>query len=166
MNGPLAVVGYMGSGKSTVGRLVAGELGWQFVDLDVEIAVREKRPIPQIFRESGEKYFRDLESRGLAWALGGPSRLVVACGGGAVLHPENRRRLKEVATVFLEENLGVLYARTRGADRPLRGGSRESFERRYEERLPLYLEVARLRVRANGRTPEELAEEIVRWMKG
>jgi len=165
LKGPLAIIGYMGSGKSTVGRILARRLGWEFVDLDTELAVREKRPIPQIFRESGEGYFRDLESRGLAWALRTEER-VVACGGGVVLREENRRLLSAVSTVFLEEDLGVLYARTRGDSRPLRGTSREEFERRYAEREALYAESCGLRVLVDGRTPEEVAEEVLRWMKG
>jgi shikimate kinase len=160
--GPLAIVGYMGSGKTTVGRILARTLGWELVDLDRAIAKEHGRGIPEIFEQSGEQFFRDLEHRALVAALG-PGR-VVACGGGVVVRPENRDLLGNVKTVFLREDLGVLYGRTRGATRPLRAASREEFERRYAERLPLYEEVADLEVTARGRPPEEVAQEIARWI--
>ncbi len=162
----MTIVGYMGSGKTTVGRILAGELGGEFVDLDHAIARDTGRGIPEIFEHCGEEGFRDLEHRALVAALDGTSGRVVSCGGGIVLRPENRERLKGSTTVFLREDLGVLYGRTRGAGRPLRATSREEFERRYAERLPLYEEVADLEVAVGGRPPREVAEEIVRWVQG
>jgi shikimate kinase len=163
---PLAIVGYMGSGKTTVGRLVARRLRREFVDLDAEVSRRAGRSIPEIFEQYGEDRFRDLEQQELARAFEGTSERVVACGGGVILRPENRERLKGAATVFLEEDLDVLYARTRGRDRPLRASSSEEFRSRYAERLPLYLEVADLRVAVDGRPQREVAEEIARWSNG
>jgi shikimate kinase len=163
---PLAIVGYMGSGKTTVGRLVARRLRREFVDLDAEVARRAGRSIPQIFDEGGEELFRDLEERELSRALEGASGRVIACGGGVVLRPANRERLKGAATVFLEEDLDVLYGRTRGKDRPLRASSGEEFRSRYAKRLPLYLEVADRRVAVDGRPQREVAEEIARWLSG
>lgn len=154
----------MGSGKSTVGRLVAQSLGWQFVDLDHDIVQAARRSIPEIFEERGERHFRDLEQKVLAAALDGSEERVIACGGGIILREENRERLKRSATVFLEEDLDVLYRRTRGRDRPLRGTDREAFERRYAERLPLYVEVADLRLAVNGRPQRVVAGEILRWL--
>lgn len=162
----MVIVGYMGSGKTTVGRILAGELGGEFVDLDRAIVRDTGRRIPKIFARSGEEGFRDLEHRALVAALDGARERVIACGGGIVVRPENRERLKEVTTVFLREDLGVLYGRTRGAGRPLRAASREDFERRYAERLPLYEEVADLEVAVGGRPPREVAEEIARWLRG
>jgi shikimate kinase len=162
----VAIVGYMGSGKTTVGRSLARKLGWEFVDLDRAIAKEAGRGIPEIFEHSGEEHFRDLEHRALGAALDGGPRRVVACGGGIVVRPQNRERLKEVATVFLREDLGVLYSRTRGAGRPLRAASREEFERRYAERLPLYEEVADLAVTVGERPQQVVAEEIARWVLG
>lgn len=166
MRGPLAIVGYMGSGKSTVGSILARELSWKFVDLDEAIVAREGRSIPRIFEQSGEDYFREVESRELLCVLDGDANCVVACGGGVVLPPENRRRLERVPTVFLEEDIETLYARTRDPNRPLRSASREEFERRYSERLPYYLEVADLRVNVQGDTPAEIAKEIMSWSRG
>jgi shikimate kinase len=164
LDGPVAIVGYMGSGKSTVGRLLARELGWGYVDLDRTIAREAGRAIPEIFAERGEEYFRDLESRALLEALDGPSGRVVACGGGVVSRAENRERLRETVTVFLRERVGTMYARTRGAGRPLRAASMKEFRRRYEERLPRYLEVADLVVDVGGRRPKSVAREIELWL--
>jgi shikimate kinase len=164
--GSVAIVGYMGSGKSAIGRSLARRLGREFVDLDRNIVEETGRTIPEIFEHSGEEYFRNLEHRALLDALDGARERVIACGGGIVVRPQNRERLKRVPTVFLREDLGVLYGRTRGAGRPLRGASREDFERRYTERLPLYEEVADFEVTVRGRPPREVAEEIARWLPG
>ena len=166
MRGPVAIVGYMGSGKSTVGRLLARSLGWDFVDLDREVSRRAGRAIPEIFERCGEGHFRDLEHGALLAVLDSNRERVVACGGGIVERPENRERLAGVATVFLREDTGVLFGRTRGARRPLRGAGREEFERRYERRLPLYREVADFEVDVDGRPPRAVAGEIERWISG
>ena len=162
----MAIIGYMGSGKSTIGRLAARKLGWEFVDLDREIVRRTGCNIPEIFERSGERRFRELEHEALLGALGGPPDRVVACGGGVILRPENRGRLREVATVFLEEDTEILYERTRGENRPLRAARLDEFERRYAQRLPHYLEVADLRLAVQGRHKEQIAEEIIRWLSG
>ena len=159
----MAIVGYMGSGKSTVGHLVAESLRWRFVDLDEVVAERAGRSIPEIFESSGEPHFRNLERRELMHALDGPRESVVACGGGVVIDPRNRARLVEVATVFLWEDTDVLYRRTRGPGRPLRGASFEDFARRYAERLPYYLEVAALQIEPGNRPPRRVADEILEW---
>jgi shikimate kinase len=166
LGGNVAIVGYMGSGKSTLGRSLARKLGWEFVDLDRAVVKEAGRTIPEIFEHSGEEYFRDLEHRALLDALGGGPKRVIACGGGIVGRRENRERLAEVPTVFLQEDLGILYARTRNTGRPLRAASREDFEKRYAERLPFYEEVADLEVAVRGRPPQVVAEEVARWLLG
>ena len=160
----MAIVGYMGSGKSTVGRIVAEELGWEFVDLDAAVAERAGLSILEIFESSGEPHFRNLERLALLDALDGPPERVVACGGGVVIDPRNRARLQEVPTVFLWEDADVLYRRTRGPGRPLRGTSFEDFARRYAERLPYYLEVAALQLEPDNRSPRRVADEIIEWL--
>jgi shikimate kinase len=162
----LAIVGYMGSGKSTVGHIVAESLRWRFVDLDEAVAERAELPIPGIFESSGEPHFRNLERGELLNALGGPRESVVACGGGVIINPRNRARLVEVPTVFLWEDTDVLYRRTRGSGRPLKGTNFEDFARRYAERLPYYLEVATLQVEPGNRPARRVADEILEWFRG
>lgn len=158
-------MGYMGSGKSTVGRIVAEDLSWDFVDLDAVVAERAGLSIPEIFESSGEPRFRNLERLALLDALDGFSERVVACGGGVVINSRNRARLLEVPTVFLWEDADVLYRRTRGPGRPLRGASFEDFARRYAERLPYYLEVAALQLEPDNRPPRRIADEIIEWLR-
>lgn len=158
------MVGYMGSGKSTVGRVVAESLGWGFSDLDEVVAHWAGFSIPEIFELSGEPHFRNLEREALLDALDGPRENVIACGGGVVIDPRNRSRLLEVPTVFLWEDADVLYRRTRAPGRPLRGTSFDDFARRYAERLPYYLEVATLHMEPRGRPPHRVADEILEWL--
>ncbi len=162
----MAIVGYMGSGKSTVGHIVAESLRWRFVDLDEAVAERAGLPIPEIFESPGEPHFRNLERRELLNALGGPRESVVACGGGVIIDPRNRARLVEVPTVFLWEDTDALYRRTRGSGRPLRGTNFDDFARRYAERLPYYLEVAALQIEPGNRPPRRVADEILEWFRG
>ena len=161
MEGSVAIVGYMGSGKTTLGLLLARALSLEFVDLDRAIVKRAGKGIPEIFAEHGEKHFRDLEHEALLQALDRGMPSVVACGGGTVVRPDNRTLLRDVTTVFLREDTDVLYQRTRGTERPLRAASLEEFELRYAERLPLYREVADIEVEADGRPPAKVAEEVL-----
>jgi shikimate kinase len=155
----------MGSGKTTVGRVVAEELGWELVDLDRRVEERAGMAIPGIFEAYGEPRFRELEREALVAALSGPRERVIACGGGVVIDARNRELLQEAATVFLWEDADVLYRRTRGPNRPLRGTGFEDFARRYAERLPYYLEVASLQLEPGQRPPRRVADEILTWLE-
>ncbi len=157
----MAIVGYMGSGKTTLGRLIARATGREFVDLDRAITKRAGKEISAIFAEHGEGRFRDLEHEALREALDGETPCIIACGGGVVVRPENRALLHDVTTVFLREDIDVLYRRTRGPGRPLRAANKEEFEARYAERLPFYREVSDIEVEVDGRPPSRVMEEVL-----
>ena len=145
----------MGSGKTTVGRLVAERLGRRFLDSDQQVEARAGRTVRAIFEAEGETAFRRLESDALAEALADPEPVVVAAAGGVVLDPRNRRLLDEAATVvWLRAEAPVLAARVRSGDhRPLLAGNALAVLARMEaERGLLYAEVADHVVEA-GATP-------------
>lgn len=159
------LVGMPGSGKSTVGRELAGRYGVPFVDLDTEIERTAGMSVSEIFAERGEAGFRALEAQALVEAsTQDPS--VVACGGGVVLEPANRIALRNTGIcVFLDVPLDELRRRVRPAtDRPLIRAEGD-LERLLEARGPLYREFAAHVVDASG-PPGEVADAIVeelRW---
>jgi len=109
----LVLTGFMGAGKTTVGRLLAERLGWDFLDLDALIEARTGLAVPSIFAEHGERHFRKLESQALAAALG-RSNIVLALGGGTPEVLTNRLLLEQTpatATVFLDAPFSTLYDR-------------------------------------------------------
>ena len=165
------LVGFMGAGKSSVGRALGRRLNWTFEDLDDRIELREGRTVAEIFRESGEAGFRRAERAALRQVLEevrDGTASIIALGGGAFVQPGNAARLREagVPTVFLDAPVEDLWQRCQkqaselGAERPLLQ-SWERFSKLYRARLQSYLE-ASLRVETGGRSIEEVAEEIVR----
>jgi shikimate kinase len=157
----IALIGFMGSGKSAVGRELAALLRWDFTDLDALIEEGEGSTVAEIFAARGEGAFRSLESRYLA-GLAGRERLVLAAGGGTPVSPANSKFFARAATFFLSVSLPLALART-GADssRPLLARGREALQALYEERLPVYRSLGR-EIDTDGLAPGEVAEEIVR----
>lgn len=157
------LVGCMGAGKTTIGRHLARMLDLEFVDSDREIESRTGAAIPLIFEIEGEAGFRDREARVIA-DLSERSGIVLATGGGAVLRPENRARLKDRGfVVYLRAPLKQLYERTRrDRSRPLlqAGNPRQVLARLVSERDPLYREVADLIIDTEHRTVKSIATEI------
>jgi 3-dehydroquinate synthetase/shikimate kinase len=141
LNRHVVLVGFMGAGKSTLGAGVAARLGRRFLDLDVEIERQAGATVAELF-ERGESGFRETEERLAAWVLESPERIVVSLGGGAVLAPRTRELLREHAvTVLLDVPVDKSWDRVRGSGRPL-AQDVASFRQLYDERLPLYDEVA------------------------
>jgi shikimate kinase/3-dehydroquinate synthase len=137
----LALIGFMGAGKTTVGREVAARIGRPFVDTDEEVE-RRHGPITKLFAERGEAEFRALEEVVVAEALSATEPAVIALGGGAVLSEATRERLRMAAhVVHLLVDPSDAWSRAGGADRPL-ATDEKSFVRLFEERLPLYAECA------------------------
>ncbi len=139
----VALVGMMGSGKSSVGRRLAGRLGVAFRDADSEIELAAGCTIAEIFDRFGESAFRDGERKVIARLLAEPAH-VLATGGGAFIDPATRAHLKESAvTVWIKAPVEVLLARVQRRDnRPLlrSGDPRETLERLLAERTPIYAE--------------------------
>jgi shikimate kinase len=140
---PLVLIGLMGAGKSTIGRRLAKQIGWRFVDSDEEIEAAAGCSVADIFTIHGEPIFRDLEKRVIARLLG-EAPMVLATGGGAWIQPGVREIIKEHATsVWLRADLEVLTDRvSKRSHRPLleTGDKREILDKLMQERYPIYEE--------------------------
>ncbi|MDQ1618785.1 MAG: shikimate kinase [Actinomycetota bacterium] len=158
----LVLVGPPGSGKSTAARLVAGRLGTSWRDTDVDVEQQAGSSISDIFVDHGEERFRELEAAAVRAALAEHDG-VLAVGGGAVLDDTTRASLAGRAVVFLDVTIKDAAQRIGfNRDRPLLlGNPRAQWIRLMEERRPLYEAVATLVVDTDGKTPDEVADEIV-----
>ena len=155
----IAVVGFAGAGKTTVGRLLASRLAVPFLDSDHVIEARAGRPVPEIFAADGEPAFRALEQEVIADLLGGPDA-VLALGGGAAEAAPTRKLLTAVPVAYLRVSYAEALARAgQGGNRPLL--ARPGLAGVYERRLATYAEVATLIVDVDGRPPEDIAADIL-----
>ena len=166
MTGDLYLVGYRGTGKTTVGRLLADALGRPFVDLDERIETDAGRSIAAIFADEGEAGFRDRETAALQAAVGAYS--IIATGGGVVLREGNRRLLKSTGfVVWLQALAEILWERIRAdtltaARRPnLTSGGLGEIVELLAVRERFYREVADAVVDAGGASPEAVADAIL-----
>ncbi|GAB4458073.1 MAG: shikimate kinase [Armatimonadaceae bacterium] len=164
----IALIGFMGSGKTTVGNLLAQQLGWAFVDTDALIESRAGRPIPDLFREEGEASFRDREAAVIRDVCEARQQ-VIATGGGAVLRPENVAALREAAwVVWLTARADVVLNRTGNdaATRPIlaqgQGDPLTHILRLLGERGPCYRIAADLIVDTSDRPAAAIADEVLR----
>jgi shikimate kinase len=166
----LILTGFMGSGKSTVGPILAEHLGWTFLDLDHEIERREHRTVPQIFAESGEPHFRQLESATLADIIQRPNT-VLALGGGAPETPTNRELIAaapDTAILYLAAPLDHLLARCNAAStttspatvRPLLADPAAAAQR-FQTRHPLYETLSTHTIDTTHQTPTKTAQAIL-----
>jgi shikimate kinase len=161
---PVAFVGLMASGKTSLGRRVAAALGVPFVDCDHEIEAREGRTVAEIFAAEGEAAFRAIEERVIADLVAGPGIRVVATGGGAVLSPATRARLRRSTTVvWLRASPALLASRVHpDGSRPLLvDDPRATLERLAHERGPLYGEVAHHVIDVDGGDRRVLLREVL-----
>jgi shikimate kinase len=162
MNPVCVFVGMMGAGKTTVGQLVAARLGVPFHDVDAGIEASAGKPIPEIFIDDGEEHFRALEQAAVADALSGFDG-VLAVGGGAILADETRKRFAGHTVVYLSVEVADAIKRVGlGAGRPMLAmNPRATLRHLLDQRRPMYEEVATVIVRTDGRTPDEVADEVV-----
>ena len=168
----IVLTGFMGSGKSTIGRILAHRLGWRFIDLDNLIEQRDGRAVARIFAESGEVAFRAMETKALTPLLREP-RLVIALGGGALETPANRQALTEASltcTVLLTASFEILYGRCQqqivaAADsphpvRPLLG-DREAAAARLAHREANYQQTANVVLDTTSQQPAESVDALL-----
>ena len=151
----IVLIGMPGSGKSTIGKILADSLNMNFVDTDEVIVKDEGKPIPEIFSELGEEKFRDMESAAVL-EVAGLQHTVIATGGGAVLREKNVRLLRQNGRIyFIDRELSSIVATS---DRPL-SSNREALEKRYNERYDVYLKSADVHLKI-GDNASENAQKI------
>lgn len=156
----IVLIGMPGSGKTTVGKIVAETLGREFCDTDVEF-VKENGTIADFFKANGERAFRDKESEIIS-IVGAKNGLVIATGGGAILKSENVKHLRQNGLViFLNRDVEKIVPTS---DRPL-GSDREAIQKRYDERYPIYCSSADIKIDSN-RDVDTVANDVIKVFNG
>jgi shikimate kinase len=159
----IVLTGFMGSGKSTIGPLVAGRLGWSFLDVDDVIEAEAGATIAELFARHGEAPFRDREHATITRLAAGDA-LVLALGGGAIEHPATRSLLLNTPgtlLVHLEVELATTLTRCRGTEhtRPILA-DQANLASRYQHRLPLY-RTAHVSIPVDSLTPRQVVDAIL-----
>ncbi len=169
----LFLIGYRGSGKTTIGRAMAARLGCDWVDSDAEIECAAGRTIPEIFASGGESEFRERERQTIAGlierARAGHGDIVVSLGGGAVLIPEVCSIMRASGRcVWLQSDAETLIGRLRHAPRPALTDLTldEEVRRMLEQRNPVYAGCADYEIDTGLLTPEQTVEQIAHWLAG
>ena len=165
----IALIGFMGTGKTVAGKVLAGKLDKEFIELDSLIERKAGKTIPEIFRQEGEVAFRELEIEAVK-EVAGRRNMVIACGGGVVLNKINIDRLrKECLIVYLTASPDVILQRTADSirERPLLNvGDRALAVRELlESRKPFYEQAADIKVDTSERDIDSIAEQIIRQVK-
>lgn len=160
----IILIGFMGSGKTTVGMQLAEAMELPFIDMDSEITKREGMAVTEIFAAHGEGYFRDLETQLLKELSSGSEPMVISAGGGMPVQPQNHSFLKQMGTVILlETSTDVLVKRLEGdTTRPvLMGGDlRERILELQQKRAPVYEQVSDAAVNTDRKTIAQVVQEI------
>lgn len=164
MKGHIYLIGFMGTGKSTVSKALKKKLGWKEIDVDAMIVREQKMPISDIFAAHGEEHFRDIETEAME-RIGTMEASIVSCGGGAVLRSQNVENMKKSGTiVLLTATARTVYQRVKGSkDRPILNGhmNAEYIEQLMEKRRDVYERACDLSVSTDGKTPDQIAGEII-----
>ena len=163
-NRPVYLCGFMGCGKSRIGREFAKRSGMTFADLDRYIVEHEGMKIPEIFEKYGESRFRDLESE-LILTIGKEGNTIVSCGGGVVVRPENIEYMKKNGRVFyLKTSPETVYNRVKDStNRPILNGNMnvEYIAGLMEKRRALYEGAADITITTDGKSVDEITDEII-----
>jgi shikimate kinase len=159
------LIGFMGSGKSTVGKILAEKLNMNFVDIDKLIEEKEGMRIKDIFEQKGESYFRELERKQIE-AIVNQEGLVVSTGGGLGANLGNMNLMKKNGdVVWLDVSLNTVLDRLKNdQDRPLLKQPTEKIRQLFEERKNVY-RLANIRINADKKTPSQIVEEILTKIK-
>ena len=168
----VVLIGPPSAGKSSVGALLAAELGVPFADTDDLVAAAAGKPVGDIFVDDGEPVFRELERAAVARGLesvgaSSPDGGVLALGSGAVLDPDVRRMIAGRPVVYLEAGFAAVAKRT-GMDRPrvvIPGNPRGMLRAMLEERRPVYAELATITVPTDDMAPEEVAADLAKRLR-
>lgn len=165
----LVLIGYMGAGKSTIGQALSERMQVSFLDTDIYLEERQGRCISDIFAKDGEDYFRKLETEYLKEILEQNGDCVISAGGGLPLRRENRELLEQMGnTVYLQVAKETVLERLKeDKSRPLlQVADRETrVEEMLRVRHPIYSEAADYTVAVDGRSVEEIAQDILEWRK-
>ncbi len=155
------LIGFMGSGKSTIGQLLAKELDFNFIDMDSYIEDKYKAKIKDIFKEKGETYFRQLEKKELQNIIN-VDNYVISTGGGLGADIENLKLMKSSGiTIWLDASLKEILKRCeKDTQRPLLQQPLEKIEKLYKKRKEIY-SLADIHIKVDGKKPEEIVEEII-----
>tara|TARA_Y100001958_G_scaffold128014_1_gene96124 strand:+ start:454 stop:951 length:498 start_codon:yes stop_codon:yes gene_type:complete len=161
----IVLIGPMGSGKSSIGKILAKKIDCKFIDTDKLIEIQEGIKIKEIFNIKGESYFRDLETKVLRKTLT-VQVAVVATGGGIVQRKKNRLLLENEKNVFfLNSSVKRQFERTKDSDkRPLlnKGDNFQTLKELYEKRLLHYETVSRYKIEMDDRSNEEIVDQIIK----
>lgn len=162
------LIGFMGAGKSTIARALQRELGFPLIEMDERIVKEQGMSINDIFAQYGEDHFRDIESQ-LIVDIGKEEPSIVSCGGGVVVRPQNTQNMKAIGRiVFLKATPETIYERVKNStDRPILNGHMnvEYIAELMEKRRALYEAAADITIQTDGKTREQICEEIIGKMR-
>lgn len=161
----IILTGFMGTGKSTIGRRLANRLNLIFIDTDHEIEKEEGKSIPEIFNQHGEDYFREVESELFIQLLSNENQKVISTGGGIILSQKNRKAMLNHQVILLEASIDEIMRRVKeNENRPLLNQGVELKERishLIQERKKYYSEVATIKVNTDDKKKEDIINEII-----
>jgi shikimate kinase len=164
----IVLIGYRGTGKSTVGKILAGRLGRDLLSTDTEVVKRTKLPIPELVQRYGWEYFRDIEST-VCWDLAGRDQVIIDTGGGAILRQQNVDVLRKNGRLYwLTASVESISRRiAHDTQRPSLTGAKSFIEEIRDvltERMPTYQSAADCTIATEGLTVNEVAESILRMI--